>query len=72
MKYELFQSNELIFREGDKSNDKMYICVSGQVAIALHKNKNIFREQDEDQNHQKSQQSDGSQTGTHKAKRQGT
>jgi CRP-like cAMP-binding protein len=39
---------EVIFLEGDHSNGKMYIVVTGAVAIAIKKSLNVFEKENED------------------------
>ena len=42
MKYERISAGQYIFQEGDLSNDKLYIILSGTVSIIFQKDRNVF------------------------------
>ncbi len=42
IKYEQYYNKDIIFREGDKQNGKIYIILKGQCCVRIKKNKNIF------------------------------
>lgn len=37
--------DEVIFREGDTSNGKMFVIVSGEACVAVRKKINVFEEE---------------------------
>ena len=41
-KYEQVSGNKYVFQEGDASNDKLYIILSGKVSVILRQDKNVF------------------------------
>ena len=45
MKYENVQAGNYIFQEGDLSNNKLYIVLSGRVNIIFQKDRNVFFEE---------------------------
>lgn len=42
MKYETISAGEYVFKEGDLSNDKLYIILSGKVHILFSNDRNVF------------------------------
>lgn len=42
MKYESIAAGDYVFREGDPSNDKLYIILSGTVSLILKNDRNVF------------------------------
>jgi CRP-like cAMP-binding protein len=42
MQLEIFQKGEVIFEEFEESNNKMYIVISGRVAVVINKPFNTF------------------------------
>lgn len=45
MKYESIPAGNYIFKEGDSSNDKFYIILSGRVSVVLKSDPNVFMEE---------------------------
>lgn len=51
MRYESVSAGQYIFKEGDPSNDKFYIILSGVVSVVLKSDSNVFMEENiEDEN----------------------
>ena len=42
MTYERFEIGDVIMREGDTSNNKMYVIIQGKVSIIKKIKKNVF------------------------------
>ena len=42
MQFESFNPGKLIMKQGDESDNKMYILLKGQVAIFKYKDRNVF------------------------------
>lgn len=42
MKYETLPAGHYVFKEGDPSNDKFYIILSGRVSVVLKSDSNVF------------------------------
>ncbi|KAL4493106.1 hypothetical protein ABPG72_003191 [Tetrahymena utriculariae] len=60
IRYQKFKQNEVIFKEGDISNGKMFVIISGEVCVAIKKKINVFEEENKKQ--QKEEQEKRKQT----------
>lgn len=45
MKYEYLPAGNIVFREGDPSNDKFYVILKGNVTVVKRHDGNVFVEQ---------------------------
>lgn len=45
MKYEQISGSNYVFEEGDQSNNKLYIVLTGSVSVILNEDKNVFIEE---------------------------
>lgn len=54
----MIKADTVIFREGDKSNGKMYVIISGLVAVGIKKKINLFDQQKEEEEKEKQQQNE--------------
>ncbi|EAR94181.2 hypothetical protein TTHERM_00522480 (macronuclear) [Tetrahymena thermophila SB210] len=60
IRFQKFKQNEVVFKEGDKSNGKMFVIISGEVCVAIKKKINVFEEENKKQ--QKEEQEKRKQT----------
>lgn len=43
MGFETFEMGSVIMKQGDESNDKLYVILEGKVGIVLEKDTNVFK-----------------------------